>query len=69
MPKPTDRHGVRRLVDEEAAQLLEVLPRPEYDAAHLPAAHHLSLKDFSSEAAHSLLDQDRPVITYCNDFL
>lgn len=69
MPQPVDRHGLRRLVEEEEAQVVEVLPRPEYEWAHLPGARHLSLKDFSPEAARGILDLDRPVIAYCNDFL
>lgn len=56
---------LRRLVDEEAAQVVEVLPRPEYAYAHLPDALHLPLQAFDP----SPLVGDRPVVVYCNDFL
>lgn len=69
MPDPVTRDGVRRLVEERRAQVVEVLPRPEYEWAHLPDALHLPLKQLSAEGARSLLDVDRPVIAYCNDFL
>jgi len=67
MPLATDRQRVRELLDA-GAQLVEVLPRDEYDDEHLPAAIHLPLK---SLPAHSVarLDPGRPVIVYCWDAL
>jgi rhodanese-related sulfurtransferase len=50
-------------------QLVEVLPEPEYRATHLPGARHLPLKRLDATLAHEVLDTDRPVIAYCNDFL
>ncbi|PZG02775.1 rhodanese-like domain-containing protein [Micromonospora deserti] len=61
-----DRDGVQRLVRQEHAQVVEVLPRPEYDWAHLPDAVNLPLKQLSAESA-AVLDQSRPVIVYCHD--
>jgi rhodanese-related sulfurtransferase len=52
-----------------ARRVVEVLPRPEYDWAHIPGAIHLPLKELSAEGARSALDVGRPVIAYCNDFL
>ncbi|MGW0826137.1 rhodanese-like domain-containing protein [Streptomyces sp. NPDC002845] len=63
-----DRREVRRLVEEERAQLVEVLPREEYEQAHLPGAVHLWLRDLDREA-RTRLDPDRPVIAYCWDWL
>ncbi len=54
---------------EEDVQVVEVLPRDEYEWAHLPGAVHLSLKQFSREAALERLDPARPVAVYCNGFL
>ena len=68
MPIVIDRDRVRQLVDREAAQLVEVLPRAEYDAEHLAGAVSLPLKQLSAATA-ATLDRARPVITYCNDGL
>ncbi|MGW2704666.1 rhodanese-like domain-containing protein [Streptomyces sp. NPDC001340] len=59
-----DRQKVRRLVEEEQAQLVEVLPREEYEHAHLPGAVHLWLRDLDREARNRL-DPNRPVVVYC----
>lgn len=69
MPQAIDREGLRALVREHDAQVVEVLPRDEYDWAHLPEALHLSLKQFSADAAHALLRPDGPVVVYCNNFV
>src|SRR5215211_3525384 len=37
MPTPIDRHRLQRLLAEEQAQLIEVLPAAEYEDEHLPA--------------------------------
>ncbi len=37
MPITADRETVQRLVADGDAQLVEVLPRDEYDEEHLPA--------------------------------
>jgi hypothetical protein len=44
-----DRDEVQRLVRDERAQLVEVLPKPEYDWAHLPEAVHLPLKELTAD--------------------
>jgi rhodanese-related sulfurtransferase len=38
MPTPIDRGEVQRLVENEGAQLVEVLPRDEFEDEHLPGA-------------------------------
>jgi rhodanese-related sulfurtransferase len=65
MIKAIDRGGVQRLL-EEGAQLVEVLPRREYQEEHLPGAIHLPLKELTPERA-SALDRHRPVVVYCFD--
>lgn len=67
MPRKVDRDEVRRLM-RESAQVVDVLPREEYEARHLPGAISLPLKEMTRERMDELLDRDRPVITYCNDF-
>jgi rhodanese-related sulfurtransferase len=52
----------------ESAQLVEVLPEPEYSEAHLPGAVNIPLKQLDAVTA-SVLDRDRPVVVYCWDSL
>jgi rhodanese-related sulfurtransferase len=65
MPKEIRREEVRKLV-AEGAQLVEVLPSPEYEEDHLPGAIHVPLKKIDSQA-REVLDPGRPVIVYCWD--
>lgn len=64
-PTPIERGEVERLV-RDGAQLVEVLPRPEYEEFHLPEAVSLPLKELDRAASGSL-DRARPVIVYCHD--
>ena len=65
MPKEIHCDEVRRLV-QEGAQLVEVLPSPEYEEDHLPGAVNIPLSHIESRAAE-VLDRNRPVIVYCWD--
>lgn len=67
MPRVVDRQRVLALLDE-GAQLVEVLPRDEYDEEHLPDAIHLPLKALNASVT-ATLGRDRPVIVYCWDGL
>lgn len=67
MPTVVDRDRVLALLDQ-GAQLVEVLPRDEYDEEHLPDAIHVALKSLAASAA-GMLDPARPVIAYCWDGL
>ena len=67
MPRSVDLADVRRLLDE-GAQLVEVLPEPEYAEEHLPGAINLPLKQLDRTSAEQL-DRSRPVIVYCWDGL
>jgi rhodanese-related sulfurtransferase len=60
-----DRDEVRRLM-KGGAQLVEVLPREEYEEEHLPGAINIPLRRLESDAG-KLLDPSRPVIVYCWD--
>jgi rhodanese-related sulfurtransferase len=66
MPRSIDRDGVRHLRDR-GAQIVEVLPRAEYEWKHIAGAINLPLKELNAESA-ARLDRSRPVVTYCNDF-
>lgn len=69
MPGVIDRDELRRLLDKENPQLVEVLPKEEYDEEHLPGAVHLPLKQLDARAAAAALDANRPVVVYCWDGL
>jgi len=68
MPTAIGRAELLRLV-EGGAQLVEVLPKSEYDEEHLPGATHMPLKSLTRPAADEVLDRGRPVIVYCWDAL
>jgi rhodanese-related sulfurtransferase len=65
MPSDIDRDGVQRLV-RAGAQLVEVLPKEEYEEWHLPEAIHIPLREIDSQGPDRL-DPGRPVIVYCWD--
>jgi rhodanese-related sulfurtransferase len=66
MPGTVDRDELQRLVREEDAQLVEVLPKEEYEEEHLPGAINIALRDLDRDARHRL-DASRPVVVYCWD--
>ena len=66
MPTSIDRHEVQRLLAEQQAQLVEVLPAAEYEDEHLPAAINIPLKQLDRQTTNNL-DRSRPVIVYCYD--
>jgi rhodanese-related sulfurtransferase len=66
MPTPIDRDEVQRLVSEEQAQLVEVLPEAGYQDEHLPDAINIPLKLLDAESVRQLAPE-RPVIAYCYD--
>lgn len=67
MPTEVDRHEVQRLL-RQGAQLVDVMGQKEFDSSHIAGAVHISLRKLAAEA-HSRLNADRPVITYCYDSL
>jgi len=67
MPKDAFRDDMLRLV-EEGAQLVEVLPREDYEEGHLPGAVNIPLKELDRESA-ARLRREEPVVVYCYDYL
>lgn len=65
MATPVTVEQVRELLSA-GAQLVEVLPRTEYEEQHLPGAVGIPLKELDAAAAASL-DRGAPVIVYCWD--
>ena len=65
MPEEIGRREVQRLLDE-GAQLVEVLPREEFEEEHLPGAISIPLRRIDEEAP-KLLDPTGPTIVYCWD--
>ncbi len=63
MPTSIAREEVQRLIRDEAALLVEVLPSQEYQDEHIEGALNIPLKGLNRETtAH--LDRARPVIVY-----
>ena len=56
------------MVQEEGAQLVDVLPREEYEEEHLPGAINIPLKELDREMI-ARLNRDASVIVYCHDYL
>jgi rhodanese-related sulfurtransferase len=65
MPQEIDRKHVQRLMREKV-QVVEVLPREEFEEDHLPGAISLPLRNLETEAK-TTLDPLRPVLVYCWD--
>jgi rhodanese-related sulfurtransferase len=63
--------GLARLRElmSAGAQVVEVLPRPEYAELHLPGAINLPLKELDAASARERLDPARPLVVYCWDSL
>ena len=66
MPTTIDREQVQQLT-AAGAQLVEVLPREEYEEEHLPGAINIPLKELNRETARQL-ERLQPVIVYCHDY-
>src|SRR5436309_8575691 len=64
--KSIRRDEVRRLLTE-GAQLVEVLPREEYEEEHIAGAINIPLKELNRQTALQL-DRSRPVVVYCHDY-
>jgi rhodanese-related sulfurtransferase len=66
MPQEIEIDEIRGLLDT-GAQLVEVLPEPEFEEEHLPGAINIPLKQMTEEVVVKL-ERDRPVIVYCWDY-
>jgi rhodanese-related sulfurtransferase len=58
---------LRELLDA-GAQLVEVLPEPEYAEVHLPTAINIPLKTLDADST-AQLDKTKAVVVYCHDGL
>jgi rhodanese-related sulfurtransferase len=67
MPKLILYPELLRLLDE-GAQLVEVLPEPEYGEEHLPGAINVPLKKLGAGTTADL-DKRKAVVVYCSDAL
>jgi len=67
MPTLIEIGELRSLMDR-GAQLVEVLPKEEYDEEHLPGAVSIPVKELDAETT-AQLDKRNPVIVYCWDYL
>ncbi len=63
MPVSIFREEVQRLLSEERAQLVEVLPPGEYEEEHIAGAISIPLRTLNAETT-AILDRDRPVVVY-----
>jgi rhodanese-related sulfurtransferase len=68
MPTVINRDDLQRLVRDDRAQILDVLPRPEYDEEHITGAINIPFKELNARTS-AQLDRARPVITYCHDYV
>jgi 3-mercaptopyruvate sulfurtransferase SseA len=55
-----------RLLAEQGAQIVDVLPSREYGEDHLPGAINLPLRKIETEASKGL-DATRAIVVYCAD--
>jgi rhodanese-related sulfurtransferase len=58
-----DRPTLRRLVEDGRVTVLDVRPRAEYDAGHIPGALSLPLEDLEQRLAE--IPTEQPVVAYC----
>ncbi|MBW2207985.1 MAG: ArsR family transcriptional regulator [Deltaproteobacteria bacterium] len=61
--EPVDRDGLLKLVREEAVTILDVRPVEEYNAAHIPGALSIPLKELKLHLAE--LPRDQEIVAYC----
>ena len=66
MPTGIFKEDVRQLL-RDGAQIIDVLPREEYEDEHLPGAISIPLKELTHETSVRL-QHDVPVIVYCHDY-
>ena len=58
-----DRTELLRLIDEENAQIVDVLPQKEFTESHIPGAISLPLRRLTAQTV-SVLGRDKPVVVY-----
>jgi rhodanese-related sulfurtransferase len=68
MPEAIDNERVRALMEQEDAQVVDVLPAATFEREHIQGAQNIPLQDIHEQGVQDL-DRSRPVVVYCNDFL
>ncbi len=63
-----DLSELTQLLDARRPQLIDVLGAGDFRWAHLPGARNVPLSHIKGVAPDAI-DQARPVVVYCNDFL
>lgn len=58
-----DRTELLLLIDQEDAQIVDVLPDREYTESHIPGAISLPLRHLTTDTV-SVLRRDKPVAVY-----
>ena len=61
-----DRNEVKVLISQ-GAQLVEVLPKAEYEEEHLPGAINIFLKNLDRKSA-AQLNREKAIVVYCHDY-
>ncbi len=68
MPTAIGRNEAQRLISEERAQLVEVLPESEFEESHIEGARNIPLKRLDRDRVGEL-NAASPIIVYCHDCL
>jgi rhodanese-related sulfurtransferase len=58
-----DRTELLRLIEDNSVQVVDVLPKPEFDRSHIPGAINIPLKTLDEETTRAL-DRGKPVAVY-----
>ena len=58
-----DRTELLRVIEEENAQIVDVLPQQEYAESHIPGAISIPLRRLTAQTV-SVLGRDKPVVVY-----
>jgi rhodanese-related sulfurtransferase len=67
VPRSATREDVQRHA-ATGGQIVEVLPREQYDELHIKGAVNVPLRELDVRGPREL-DARATVVTYCNDFL
>lgn len=68
MPTTIDRNQVKKMMEQEAAAVVEVLDEGQFKKFHLPHAINVPLgDDFESEVQDAVPDKHTSVVVYCMD--
>jgi len=67
VPRPITTEQLRKLMAEGDVQVVEVLPRSDFEREHLPGAVSIPLADMTARAVASL-DASKPTVAYCYDY-